>query len=615
MKLITIQLITGILPSFLGLTLLLGSLLLQDAASAQPPQGGPGGMGPGGPREPIKILEEYDKNADGWLNQAERIPARQAAKSNLQRRRGGGPPGGFRRRGNGQTPKPGPSVSPKDVNNYPTESLYDRTVLRTFFLEFENADWEKELEDFHGTDIEVPAQLTVDGKTYQNVGIRFRGASSYGMVQTGFKRSFNVSIDMVDKDQRLYGYKTINLLNSNGDASFMSTVLYSEIANQYIPAPKANHVQVVINGKSWGIYVNVQQFNKDFLGEHFDSTKGTRWKVSGSPRGDGGLRYLGDELEPYQERFEMKSNDGKKAWKKLVRLCKVLNETPPEDLVKELEPVLDIESTLKFLALDVVLVNSDGYWTRASDYSLFADSDGKFHVFPHDMNESFGTGRGGPGGPGGPGRQGPPPRGGPQDRPPGGGFGFGPIPGFGPPPSEFGPGADRRRPAVDRRSGQEGSGRDQGQNRRPRNRSQPDFQERGGGESRGRGRIGPDDRGGPGGHGGGGPTLDPLVGLDNERMPLRSRLLAVPKLKARYLEYVQKIAEDSLDWRKIGPIVERQADLIRTAVSKDTRKLDTLEAFDQATSNQEMKVADPNRSLKAFFQQRREFLLKLKTLR
>ena len=34
-------------------------------------------------------------------------------------------------------------------------------VLRTLFLEFESADWEKELADFYHTDVEVPAKLTV----------------------------------------------------------------------------------------------------------------------------------------------------------------------------------------------------------------------------------------------------------------------------------------------------------------------------------------------------------------------------------------------------------------------------------------------------------------------
>ena len=34
-------------------------------------------------------------------------------------------------------------------------------------------------------------------------------------------------------------------------------------------------------------------------------------------------------------------------------------------------------------------MNNDGYWTRASDYGLYRDPTGKFHVIPHDMNETF----------------------------------------------------------------------------------------------------------------------------------------------------------------------------------------------------------------------------------
>ena len=54
--------------------------------------------------------------------------------------------------------------------------------------------------------------------------------------------------------------------------------------------------------------------------------------------------------------------------------------------------MLDVDETLKFLALEVTLVNSDGYWTRASDYSLYRDERGRFHVLPHDTNEGAGRG-------------------------------------------------------------------------------------------------------------------------------------------------------------------------------------------------------------------------------
>jgi hypothetical protein len=48
---------------------------------------------------------------------------------------------------------------------------------------------------------------------------------------------------LADGKQRLYGYKNLNLLNAHEDASLLHTALYSHIARQYIPAPKANLVR------------------------------------------------------------------------------------------------------------------------------------------------------------------------------------------------------------------------------------------------------------------------------------------------------------------------------------------------------------------------------------
>jgi len=216
----------------------------------------------------------------------------------------------------------------------------------------------------------VPATLTVDGKKYPNVGVHFRGMSSYFMVPAGHKRSLNLSLDFANKKQRLYGYKTLNLLNGADDPSFLHTVLFAHIARQYIPAPKANLVKVVINGESWGVYANAQQFNKDFLAENYKTKKGARWKVKGSPGADAGLTYLGENVEDYKRRYTIKSKDNAKDWKALVALCRTLNKTPLDKLEDALKPLLDLDGVLWFLALDNAVINDDGYWTRASDYSL-----------------------------------------------------------------------------------------------------------------------------------------------------------------------------------------------------------------------------------------------------
>ena len=161
------------LSLFIVVLLVVSATVATYFSVAQPPSAG-------GPAESqdTELLKQFDADENGWLNQAERKPARVAAKraaTKSTRRRRGGPPGSSPP----EPGSPGPKVAPADVANYPSESLYDTSVMRTLFLTFENEDWEKELEDFHGTDVDVPATLMVDGKTYPNVGVRFRGQSSY----------------------------------------------------------------------------------------------------------------------------------------------------------------------------------------------------------------------------------------------------------------------------------------------------------------------------------------------------------------------------------------------------------------------------------------------------
>src|SRR4030095_15685798 len=217
---------------------------------------GPGGrpFGPDdrrNPREPAAAPGPVDPSAPPAANNP---PAEQRdgpERDRLILRRGGP-------RENLPPPEPGRKLTPSDVKSYPAMPLYDPHTLRTFFLEFDSADWEKELTEFHHTDVEVPATLIVDGKKFRDVGVNFRGASSFMMVGEGRKHSLGLTLDLKHKKQDLHGYQSLTLLNSHEDPSFLRAILYYQIAREYLPAPKANFVRVVINGESWGVYVNKQ---------------------------------------------------------------------------------------------------------------------------------------------------------------------------------------------------------------------------------------------------------------------------------------------------------------------------------------------------------------------
>lgn len=108
------------------------------------------------------------------------------------------------------------------------------------------------------------------------------------------------------------------------------------------------------------------------------------------------------------------------------------------------------------------------------------------------------------------------------------------------------------------------------------------------------------------------PAVDvsPLVAMNSPRMPLHSKLLAVPKFKAQYLANLREIAEKQLDWKYLGPIVSRYRELIAEEVKADTRKLSSSEAFVIATADQPAESATARTlPLRKFADARRKFLL------
>ena len=343
-----------------------------------------------GMRQHQDLIPRFDADQNGRLNPTERQLARQAIQ---QERDGPADPRPSGKSGATKTTLAADLQASTELTSNLQTGLYDVSVLRTIFLRFPNQDWYQELGDFYRTDVDLPADLIVDGQLYPKVGVRVRGNSSYFGIRDSEKKSFNLSIDFADPDQRLLDYKTLNLLNGHADPSFLREVLYTYISRHYIPAPKANFVKLIINGENWGIYINQQQFNKDFLQDQFGTRQGVRWKVSPGRGGRRSLTDNGSEIDDYREVYQLKTNltteEETVAWQNLIQFCQILNHTPAQELEAKLKPVLAIDQTLWYLALENVFIDGDGYISRGNDYAVYQDPEGKFRFIPYDSNETF----------------------------------------------------------------------------------------------------------------------------------------------------------------------------------------------------------------------------------
>ena len=74
---------------------------------------------------------------------------------------------------------------------------------------------------------------------------------------------------------------------------------------------------------------------------------------------------------------------------------------------------------------------------------------------------------------------------------------------------------------------------------------------------------------------------DPLVALNDSSKPLRSKLLAVPALRAKYLAYTREIATKWLDWKVLEPLATKYQAMIAADVKADAHKIYPYSEFEE----------------------------------
>lgn len=261
----------------------------------------------------------------------------------------------------------------------PTEGLYHEMTIDTIFLQFDQPNYWQQLTANYQPKINIAATMQFKGQTYDSVGVRFRGQTSYSFVQSSQKKSFNITLDWVH-DQDIEGYETFNLINGYGDASFMREVFFLNRSRHHIPSAKANWVQLYINGQNWGIYSSVQQLDRKHASEWFTERNATRWRAEKTIAGPGfgagfsSLNWLGWDTTVYKNYYTIKKWYVDNPWDDLVKTINVLNNTPSALLADSLSNHLDIDGALWFLAHEILFTDDDSYVNKGGmDYYLYYD--------------------------------------------------------------------------------------------------------------------------------------------------------------------------------------------------------------------------------------------------
>jgi len=206
--------------------------------------------------------------------------------------------------------------------------------------------------------------------TIENIGFRLRGNTS----RESAKKSFKVSFNTFESGRKYHGVEKMNLNGEHNDPSVARSKICWDLCRSFeIPASRSNYMRVYINGDFYGVYINVEHVDEEFVDKRFNNQDGNLYKCLWPAD----LNYLGSDPDLYKftmgsrRTYDLKTNTEVDDYADIAHFIDVLNNTPLDDLPCELEKIFNVQDYLKVMAMDVFTANWDGYIYNKNNFYLY----------------------------------------------------------------------------------------------------------------------------------------------------------------------------------------------------------------------------------------------------
>jgi len=241
----------------------------------------------------------------------------------------------------------------------------------------------------------VPTDIRFDGRIWKDVGVRFKGNSSLKSMPNGLKKPFKFDFDRFIEGQDFFGYQKLNFSNGFKDPSFLREKLaYHLFQKLDVPAPRTVFAKLYLTVDSvydqeyLGLYTMIEQVDRVFLVDHFGNDDGLLVKPDRIPD----LIPLGGRWKNYEQRYTLKSRKKDSDTGRLISFLEFLHKSDDAQFAEQIEHYFNVDSFLKLMAINTVLVNLDSYFGTGHNYYLYHDTrTDQYNMIPWDLNEAFGN--------------------------------------------------------------------------------------------------------------------------------------------------------------------------------------------------------------------------------
>lgn len=231
--------------------------------------------------------------------------------------------------------------------------------------------------------------------TLKDVGFRLRGNTSRYSKKKSFKISFNEYVS----GRRYQGVKKINLNGEHNDPTLVREKLfYDSWKKAGLVERRTSFVRMYINQAYYGLYTNLEEYDKDWLKKVYGENSGNLYKCTYPAD----LVYHGTSQQTYKDinsgsttggrAYDLQTNEIADDYTDLVNLITILNQPADPAFAVQIAQKLNVDNLLKAFALDVATGNWDDYMYNKNNYFLYhrADID-KFEFISYDTDNTFGV--------------------------------------------------------------------------------------------------------------------------------------------------------------------------------------------------------------------------------
>lgn len=283
-------------------------------------------------------------------------------------------------------------------------SFFDTSKVHAISMQVDSAALKTMLQTYvsSGDKDWIKAGVTIDGRTFSDVGIKLKGNSSLRGATVDSKPEdlpWRIRLDKYVKGQTLGGDSDFTVRANAMETSLNEAVALVLLRAAGFASEDAVETRFSVNGSAAALRLTLQNLDDTWVAAEFpDAGKDSVLYKSDS---DGNWSWRGDGGD-YSTSFDIEAGkDGDYA--PVIALLDLVDNGTAAQIAEKLPTMLDVDSLARYLAFEDLIDNFDDIDGPGNNSYLFYDSaTKKFTVVAWDHNLAFGASpAGGPGGGGG----------------------------------------------------------------------------------------------------------------------------------------------------------------------------------------------------------------------